>query len=221
MGRPKGSKNKDTVPHKQVLEVSHEKTNNDLQKETNKMLLREPIQKQESEKMPDLPSSIYEDLASIASANQKATSKDELQILYARLCKEGKDQETALRELRGYVQSGASLGLQATVANKMALPLMSSETSQSDPQLKTISREFQELNYEREGRWFTKLDHHPLCLECQHREDRHHDWDVTQHQAIRKNAMTGKEMEVEWTTKVKNYHRSQPCQHACKCYQYK
>jgi len=84
-----------------------------------------------------------------------------------------------------------------------------------------VSKEFSDNNHEVEGRWYTNSDNHPLCLECLHREDMHHEWDITHHQAMRKNPMTGVEIETRWTDKTKNYTRSRPCQHACKCWVYK
>lgn len=72
-----------------------------------------------------------------------------------------------------------------------------------------------------DGRHVMTDDGHPLCKECNHRQDMHHVWREVEHQGFERD-MYGNKREANWTTKHKNFETpSNPCQHACKCWDYK
>lgn len=61
---------------------------------------------------------------------------------------------------------------------------------------------------------------HPLCFGCKHREDMHHSWQSEQVlQDFRD--QTGKVSQRLVTIKHKVYDAARPCQHACKCTEYR
>lgn len=117
------------VPRKQMLDSDHG-TKKNLQEKSDNLSMREQIPSEKSADLCDLPQSIYEELEKDASIKSIATSKSELQELYKVLCKEGLDQEAALREMRGYVQSGPSQRLLETVGSDLALSEVSHGSSQ-------------------------------------------------------------------------------------------
>lgn len=72
-----------------------------------------------------------------------------------------------------------------------------------------------------DGRYVMSDDGHPLCKECNHRQDMHHVWREVEHQGFERD-MYGNKRETTWITKHKNFETpSNPCQHACKCWNYK
>ena len=61
----------------------------------------------------------------------------------------------------------------------------------------------------------------PLCLNCEHREDRHHTWMEIPAVRIEKDILTGKNRQVGYLQRVPNYRdKTRPCQHVCKCENY-
>lgn len=72
-----------------------------------------------------------------------------------------------------------------------------------------------------EGRYYLLDDNHPLCKECSHRQDMHHVWREIEHHGMERD-MYGNRRETSWLTKEKKFDVPQlPCQHACKCWDYK
>ncbi len=61
----------------------------------------------------------------------------------------------------------------------------------------------------------------PLCLTCDHREEMHHDW-KEHHQIVNVRDLSTLKMKQEiQTIREKDYTKGRPCQHACKCTEYK
>lgn len=90
-----------------------------------------------------------------------------------------------------------------------------------EERLKPLPKELQDKVIIEDGRYVLKDDNHPLCKECNHRQDMHHVWRETEHQGIEKDVY-GAKREVTWIVKHKKFDVPiLPCQHACKCGNYK
>ena len=108
------------------------------------------------------------------------------------------------------------IGGMAVVADEPIKPIQSNVPSAINGSEKPP----EEGAYRKDGRWYAS-DHTELCLECNHRSDRHHVWDYFKRQEIHRNYLTGKFMEVTVEDKTPNYNRERHCQHNCKCMAYK
>jgi len=80
--------------------------------------------------------------------------------------------------------------------------------------------------YLKDGRKYWKADNHPLCLNCEHRQEMHHDWKQVQEIENQKTWVQGSPLPVITPVivmrKQKTYDIAiKPCQHACKCEDYR
>lgn len=75
-----------------------------------------------------------------------------------------------------------------------------------------------------ERRFSDEKDHkglgHPLCLNCGHREDMHHVWKHVQRIEEYRDRM-GVVNQKTVVDRLQDYDANKPCQHACKCTEYK
>lgn len=74
--------------------------------------------------------------------------------------------------------------------------------------------------YKTNDRWLSR-DHTPLCINCGHREEMHHTWRHIERSRLVRNYLSGKNQEEKYVDKEKVYDSQRPCQHACKCTDWK
>lgn len=99
------------------------------------------------------------------------------------------------------------------ITTKEAVP----ETESLGP----LQKELRDDVFIEDGRYRMKNDNEALCKECNHRQDRHHVWREVEKNGVERDVY-GVKREVTWIEKFKKFDAPVlPCQHACKCQNYK
>jgi hypothetical protein len=208
MGRPKGSRNKENVlgvtPRKHLVENMDDQKVSTISEESNNVPMRKSIPQIRAARVSNVSQQEYEGMEKNASINATRQAENELSSIHQGVRETGKDQETSMRNMRGYVQSSAPSRLYETPGNQMAVQEMPYEDA---PKIK-IRQYSTNKDHKGEGE--------PLCFGCGHRSDMHYVEHRWTEQRVGKN-LQGDFLTVEERKMRKMYDGARPCQHACLC----